>query len=183
MRRLILISMALALTAGCTPKEEDGYGGAGSASSVSGDTGTIPEGDTAEDTGTTGGTTEDGWPNPQDEAGPSQRNPECGFDDFPGIGEVIYCTVEVKDDEGDILGGYMLISLYDTTTDERLEFKNSDELKISDFESDAACLICLDEDELSFAIQNIEDSHNYEMTWSITDKNNNLSNELEITIP
>ncbi len=184
MQRAIPIGLALSFAVACTPKDDGGYGGSGSTYYGAEDTAGTPGVDTAAgDSGTDGATTEDGWPLPEDEGGPSQRNPECGFDDFPNIGEVIYCLVEVRGGQSDILGGQLLISLYDITTDERLAFEDADALKISDFESDAACLICLDGDELSFAIVGIEDSHNYEMTWSITDRAGKRSNELELLVP
>jgi hypothetical protein len=172
MNRAWLVSLPLLLTLGCTPKDDDGFGSGGTAYTG----GTIDEGDTSSEVTDTGDTGIWGdWPVPEDENGPSQRNPNCFFDDYPNIGEVIACEVEVWDQEGDTSGGDMELKI---TGGDFGETGASDTFDVGGIDDGADAYI--EDDILYFAIQGIEDTDAYEVTWTLRDKAGNRSNELSV---
>ena len=184
---LTLLSSALILTAGCSPKEEEpGIGSGGTADQITTDTedsgiedsglDTAPPEDTGEDL------TDDGWPEADEANGPSQRNPDCFFEDFPNIGWVINCYVEIRDSQENLDGGTLEL----TASGGEFGKRASAEFEVGTFDGDA-CEACIDGEqatgaEMNFAVPVQGTSDTYELVWMVKDKQGNRSNELEVIV-
>jgi len=191
---LTLLAGVLLVAAGCSPKEEEpGFGSGGTVDP--GTTETTDSADSGVDTDTTGSssddtnsTTTDGWPNPEDEAGPSQRNPDCDFEEFPNVsatGWVISCYVEIKDSQGNIDNGELFLTVSGGDFGDKPD--EEPPIDIGTFEDSTACSVCIDGDqltqaELQFAINNAETTEVYNLSWYVMDKGGNKSNTLEVTV-
>jgi len=185
---LALLSSALLIAVGCAPKDEDpGIGSGGTADQFptettdtavedTADTGTAPTDDTSDTL------TDDGWPEADEENGPSQRNADCFFEDFPNIGWVINCYVEIRDSQENLDGGTLEL----TASGGEFGKRASAEFEVGTFDGDA-CEACIDGEqatgaEMNFAVPVQSTSDNYTLIWMVKDKQGNRSNELEVTV-
>ena len=167
----ILAATAM-LIAGCLPGEDVGWGSGGS------EAGEI-EDEIPEDTAVEQGDTDDGWPDPVDADGPSLMNEECYVEEYPGYGWVLFCQGDVKDDQDDVVGGKLKLSVAGGAYGDGY----SGEFPIDDAEgSGDACEACYSDEFLYFSVQDADDDEDFEIWFQLVDKQGNRGNEVEVTL-
>ena len=170
-----MLSAILAVSGlACTSQSGDDFGGGGSSTT----SGTIDSGHGG-DSGQAGGDDTGDWPSPLDEEGPSIRDVACIFDDYPNIGDVIACDMEIYDPQDDIVNGTLNLTIIGGQFDANT---GTGAFDIGDYET-SACTVCLFEGELSFAISDgINVSETYSLNWVVKDQGGNRSNEIDETV-
>lgn len=122
-----------------------------------------------------GGGDDDTGPGCGEPGAPAITDHRAAFADYPNIGDVIELGLTFCDEEGDLPGGQVRLSvgLVDATPSELVD-------KFDQDGQGEACYI--EEDEVICAISGVDTAESYSVTASVEDAQGNASNEISATV-